>query len=82
MSNQKFTLDFGILRTGFLVTIILGIFKVSNVADINLWWVFMPLIVAVGILVLSVFIIGLITVYLLSTQGVDIPEDDSEEGEE
>lgn len=82
MSNQKFSLDFGLLRIGFFTTILLAIFKLTDVADINIWVVFMPFLVALGILFICVFIIGLIAVYILSTHGIDVPDEGSEEGEE
>ena len=82
MSNQKFSLDFGLLRVGFFTTILLAIFKLTDVADINIWVVLMPFLVALGILFVCVFIIGLITVYILSTHGIDVPDEGSEEGEE
>ena len=81
MSNQKYTLDFNILKFGFWVTVFLAVLKLSNTINISILGVFLPLIVTVGIVLLVVFLIGLITIYLISVKGIDLPDNTESEPE-
>lgn len=71
MSDTKFEININLLKVSFWITIILAILKLANVIDISNWLVFLPLMIYIGWVVFVIFLIGLITVYLISTKSVE-----------
>ncbi len=71
MSDTKFEININLLKVSFWITIILAILKLANVIDISNWLVFLPLMIYIGWVVFIIFLIGLITVYLISTKSVE-----------
>lgn len=78
MSNQKYSLDFNILKTGFWVSAFLVILKYANVIDLSIWWVLTPLFVGLGSVFIIIFLIGLVTLYLISVKGIELPDDEDD----
>lgn len=68
----------GIFKTGFWLTAILVILKITHAIEINDWMVFLPLMIAFGLVFLVIFIIGLMTVYLLAKEEVEKEKEDEE----
>ena len=81
MSNQKYSFDFSFFKAGFWITVFLAILKIAKVLDISVWWVFAPLLIGIGGVLFIIFLIGLITVYIISVQGIDLPDDTESEPE-
>lgn len=71
MSDTKFEININLLKVSFWMTVILAILKLANVIDISNWLVFLPLMIYIGWVVFIIFLIGLITVYLISTKSVE-----------
>ena len=81
MSNQKYSFDFSFFKVGFWITVFLAILKIANVLDISVWWVFAPLLIGIGGVLFIIFLIGLITVYIISVKGIDLSDDTGSEAE-
>ena len=71
MSDTKFEIDINLLKVSFWMTVILAILKLANVINISNWLVFLPLMIYIGWVVFIIFLIGFITVYLISTKSVE-----------
>ena len=72
--------DFNLLKLCFWITIILGVLKLTNAIDVSIFIVFLPIILGVGYLFLLIFLIGLITVYLVDKEmNSDDGDSDSDE---
>ena len=71
MNDQKYNLKFSLLKISIWLTLILSILKFSGVIDISPLWVFMPIIVSVSIILFTIFLIGLIVVFLVSNGDIE-----------
>ncbi len=80
MSNSNFEVDFSFFKLGFWSTIILGIAQLAGWIDINIWLIFLPLIIAIGGYFFIIFLIGLITLYFVDKE-LNKREEDSEKEE-
>ena len=79
MDNNNFNIDFSFLKTGFWVTVFLGILKITNVIDIDKIWVFVPLLIGVAGVFLVIFTIGLITLYRIHIKDINPLDDNKKE---
>lgn len=80
MSNVKYKFDFSILGTGFFTTVLLAIAQITNIIHIDLIWIFMPLIVAFGLMFLIIFFIGLLSIYLIENEMLKNNNNEESEG--
>lgn len=76
MDNHNFNIDFSFLKTGFWLTILLGVLKIAKVINISNFLVFVPLLIGVASVFLMIFLIGLIILYLISVKDIN-PIDDN-----
>ena len=80
MSNSKYDVDFNVLKLGFWSTIILAILKLTNVIDVSIFIIFLPLIISIAWLFFLIFLIGLITIYFVDKElNKDNGDSDSDE---
>ena len=82
MSEAKFKVDFGFMKVGFWLSVILAVLKFSNVLDIKTWLVFLPLMVSVAILFIFVLIIGVTTLFLIAKTIAEREDEDETDDEE
>jgi len=71
MENQQYKFDFSFLKTSIWITVILAIFKLAGVINIDTIWVFIPIFIALALMFFIVFLIGLIVIYLVATGAVN-----------
>ena len=67
--------ELNFIRISIWITMILAILKVTNVINISILWVLMPVIVSVGIVFLLIFGIGCITILYISTHMDELKEE-------
>ena len=67
MAKTKITVDISFFKTAFWLTVILGILKIAKVINISNWLVFLPLLAAVGLAVIIIFLIGLMVLFYIAT---------------
>lgn len=77
MSNSNFGVDFNFLKTGFWATVVLAILKITNIIEISNWLVLLPLLISIGILFLIIFLIGIMTLYLVDKELINKTDDDN-----
>ena len=82
MSKVKFILDIGFFKAAIWITLILAVLKIVNVLDISNWIVFLPLLVAAGMLVFIFFLIGLIVTLYVAEHYDELTADSDTEKEE
>lgn len=75
----NFEVDFNFFKLGFWSTIILGIAQLAGWININVWLIFLPLIVTVGWYFIIIFLIGLITLYFVDKELNKNDEDNEKE---
>ena len=61
MSKNVYEVKPGFIGFTILLTLILGILKLSGVIDISIWWVLSPVLFSFGLVIVLLLLIGLIT---------------------
>ena len=82
MGKVKLTLDIGFIKVAVWLTIILGVLKIANILDISNWIVFLPLLIAAGMLFFIFFLIGLIVTLYVANHYDELTADSDQEKEE
>lgn len=85
MSEDSYTFNFSFLKLGVWITVILAILKLTNVINISDWLVFLPVIISAAWIFILLFLIGLFTVFLVSSGSLKLPginDEDTKTGSE
>ena len=82
MGKVKLTLDIGFIKVAVWLTIILGVLKIANILDISNWIVFLPLLIAAGMLFFIFFLIALIVTLYVANHYDELTAASDQEKEE
>lgn len=69
--------DFSTFKLAVVITVALVFMKIMGWIDVSTWVVFLPIFIVLGIGFFIVFLIGLVTIYLVSQK----MDEDTEESE-
>ena len=82
MSDVKFSVNVGMFKLSFWMTVILAILKIAHIINISNWLVFLPLLVSIAIILFFIFLVGLITIVFLSNHWEEFMADKDDSSEE
>ena len=86
MSESSYSFNFSILKMSIVISLILAILNGGHVINVSIWFILLPIFVAVGLIFFGVFVIGCITLILLArglnNSTLETPEIESESEDE